>query len=1584
MIEKLTKSITKTDEQVMVREGMSFVEYQSNMVSLAKKIAMTTQEMVGKAGVNPGDLRRLANQLTRDYDVLASNSANAAATSNSQDIANRIRTTVQDLGKSCVELVQDAGKVQGDPHDTYARRDLQDHARSVSKKVAFVLAALQSGSRDTQACINAASAAPKHNHDNIDTAADNTMDVVQDLLQSLEEAASQAGVVNSMIEKLTKSITKTDEQVMVREGMSFVEYQSNMVSLAKKIAMMTQEMVGKAGVNPGDLRRLANQLTRDYDVLASNSANAAATSNSQDIANRIRTTVQDLGKSCVELVQDAGKVQGDPHDTYARRDLQDHARSVSEKVAFVLAALQSGSCDTQACINASSAAPKHNHDNIDTAADNTMDVVQDLLQSLEEAASQAGVVNSMIEKLTKSITKTDEQVMVREGMSFVEYQSNMVSLAKKIAMTTQEMIANCIRTTVQDLGKSCVELVQDAGKVQGDPHDTYARRDLQDHARSVSEKVAFVLAALQSGSRDTQACINAASAAPKHNHDNIDTAADNTMDVVQDLLQSLEEAASQAGVVNSMIEKLTKSITETDEQVMVREGMSFVEYQSNMVSLAKKIAMTTQEMVGKAGVNPGDLGRLANQLTRDYDVLASNSANAAATSNSQDIANRIRTTVQDLGKSCVELVQDAGKVQGDPHDTYARRDLQDHARSVSEKVAFVLAALQSGSRDTQACINAASAAPKHNHDNIDTAADNTMDVVQDLLQSLEEAASQAGVVNSMIEKLTKSITKTDEQVMVREGMSFVEHQSNMVSLAKKIVMTTQEMVGKAGVNPGDLRRLANQLTRDYDVLASNSANAAATSNSQDIANRIRTTVQDLGKSCVELVQDAGKVQGDPHDTYARRDLQDHARSVSEKVAFVLAALQSGSRDTQACINAASAAPKHNHDNIDTAADNTMDVVQDLLQSLEEAASQAGVVNSMIEKLTKSITKTDEQVMVREGMSFVEYQSNMVSLAKKIVMTTQEMVDKAGVNPGDLGRLANQLTRDYDVLASNSANAAATSNSQDIANRIRTTVQDLGKSCVELVQDAGKVQGDPHDTYARRDLQDHARSVSEKVAFVLAALQSGSRGTQACINAASAVSGIIADLDTTIMFATAGTLCTEGDDSFASHREDILKTAKALVEETKKLVQGAASDQETLAGAAQQAVKTITKLADVVKLGAASLGSNQPEAQVMTINAVKDVASALSDLISATKNASGKNVSDPAMMTLKEAAKKDRLPDRGFAGRVMVTNVTSLLKTVETVEDEAARGTRALESTIEAIGQEVKSYEAGTLPEKKATAEDLIRLTKPITTATAKAVAAGNSGRQEDVIICANMGRKAIFDLLATCRGTASTAETTEVRQKTIAAGKNCAVVYKDLLEQVSTVVQKPSQEAKQTLAARAHQVAVSVQEIVHCSELIKDDKHIPHEFKIVVDEVKNYSRLDAEKEISVAAGTPCDNYRGYCDVFHRCRGVDNDGPLERLKNLIFGEETRSSIKDWIIIHWWGVLLIAVGAVVVMGVFIKVCSVNTPSENPKHKKIRKQNDKKRGPVKNPGPYYITGKNNPREGKDRPRDYRNTRNVEMGNI
>ena len=69
---------------------------------------------------------------------------------------------------------------------------------------------------------------------------------------------------------------------------------------------------------------------------------------------------------------------------------------------------------------------------------------------------------------------------------------------------------------------------------------------------------------------------------------------------------------------------------------------------------------------------------------------------------------------------------------------------------------------------------------------------------------------------------------------------------------------------------------------------------------------------------------------------------------------------------------------------------------------------------------------------------------------------------------------------------------------------------------------------------------------------MAALQADAKETQACINAADSVKGIISDLDRVIMFASTGLLNKEEKgDTFGDHRENILRTAKSLVEDTKK-------------------------------------------------------------------------------------------------------------------------------------------------------------------------------------------------------------------------------------------------------------------------------------------------------------------------------------------------------------------------------------------------------------------------------------------------
>ncbi|XP_070071261.1 talin-2 isoform X2 [Drosophila takahashii] len=514
---------------------------------------------------------------------------------------------------------------------------------------------------------------------------------------------------------------------------------------------------------------------------------------------------------------------------------------------------------------------------------------------------------------------------------------------------------------------------------------------------------------------------------------------------------------------------------------------------------------------------------------------------------------------------------------------------------------------------------------------------------------------------------------------------------------------------------------------------------------------------------------------------------------------------------------------HAHPRLDDAIDGTREAIQELQQTVEKISAETGIVTGLMEQVNRSITRlTDKrQSLLNASYSdtFVDYQTRMVARAKEIASLANEMNAKSSVEPAALPQLAVDMTQHYQQLTQDSVGASTTTSSPDVAMRIRTTVIDLGRSVSSMIQSsAGGAR--PNDVGAQKDIARNAREVSEKVAQVLAALQAGSRGTQACINAAHTVSGIIGDLDTTIMFATAGTLHSDGDGSFADHREHILQTAKALVEDTKVLVTGAAGTQDQLANAAQNAVSTITQLAEAVKRGACSLGSTQPDSQVMVINAVKDVASALGDLINCTKLASGKPINDPSMQGLKESA------------RVMVLNVSSLLKTVKAVEDEHTRGTRAMEATVEAISQEIRAmHTPPPVGNTQVGPEDLIRVTMNVTAATAKAVAAGTSNLQADIVSAANLGRRAISDMLIVCRSVAwNCAETEELRSRTLEAGTAVGESYRDLL---SGILHNCSADDRMHLSRR---VAKCVTDLVAMARLLKGSDWIDPEDPTVIAE----------------------------------------------------------------------------------------------------------------------------------------------------
>lgn len=694
------------------------------------------------------------------------------------------------------------------------------------------------------------------------------------------------------------------------------------------------------------------------------------------------------------------------------------------------------------------------------------------------------------------------------------------------------------------------------------------------------------------------------------------------------------------------------------------------------------------------------------------------------------------------------------------------------------------------------------------------------DSIKRLVSSLRDKAPGQKECDDAIERLTIYIRELDQSSLAAINQNLSPRKNKDIKqFTEQLNISTQQISQKVGevqeASKSEAERLGHSITSlisYFDPMVSNAVGTA----SNMASSKQQVLILDQTKTVAECAQQL---------LYAAKESGGNPRAT------------------------------HVHGDIDESADAMTASLQEMQASVEKLAPNMGVVSSIVNCISEAIIQVDDY---RPGSrndaeeSLATFQSRMMTSTKEIAKTAQDIVIKSSSDPSQLGSLANNISSNYQNLATDTRGAINNTQSTDVANRIKSSVQDLGQVTIQLVKSTGSCQMAQNDSFVLRDVSENARNVGEKCSNVLSSLNALARGTHALENAANTVSGILGDLDTTIMFATAGTLNADTDEEvFADHREYILKTAKALVEDTKTLVAGAASSQEQLAVAAQNAVTTIVQLSDVVKNGATSLGSQNQEAQVMLINAVKDVTSALGDLMQATKSASGKNMQHPAMHTLKDAAK------------IMVTNVTSLLKTVKAVEDEHTRGTRALESTIEAIAQEIRGFDGPEAPRGNAGPEDLMRATRPITIATSKAVAAGKSCKQDDVIVAANMGRKAISDMLNTCKSAAYCAETDDLRQQSLQAGHDVGVQFRELLQLVMHILHKPTIEAKNNLPNISRKIAQCVTVLAQTAELLKGQDWVDPDDPMLIAEnellgaaqsiekaAKKLSTLKPRKEIS--------------------------------------------------------------------------------------------------------------------------------------
>ena len=384
------------------------------------------------------------------------------------------------------------------------------------------------------------------------------------------------------------------------------------------------------------------------------------------------------------------------------------------------------------------------------------------------------------------------------------------------------------------------------------------------------------------------------------------------------------------------------------------------------------------------------------------------------------------------------------------------------------------------------------------------------DSIKRLVSSIRDKAPGQRECDDAIEQLTSHIRELDQASLAainqnlapRRNKDIKQFSEQMVNAAVQI---SEKLVEIQEASKNEAERLGHSVTSlmsYFEPLVSNSIGIA----SNIASSKQQILVLDQTKTVAECAQQ-----------------------------LIYASKESGGNPRAA----------HVHGDIDESTEAMAAALGEMRLTLEKLGPSIGEVSSIVNCISEAIFQVDDyrpgsrndndnRDVADDGGGLVSFQTRMMTSTKEIARTAQEIVIKSSSNPSELGGLASHISTHYTNLATDSRGAIQSTDSREMAERIKLSVQHLGQVTIQLVKAAGSVQLSPNDTFVLRDVSDSARSVGEKCANVLSSLNAIARGTHALENAASTVAGILGDLDTTIMFATAGSLNAERDDElFAS-------------------------------------------------------------------------------------------------------------------------------------------------------------------------------------------------------------------------------------------------------------------------------------------------------------------------------------------------------------------------------------------------------------------------------------------------------------------
>ena len=214
----------------------------------------------------------------------------------------------------------------------------------------------------------------------------------------------------------------------------------------------------------------------------------------------------------------------------------------------------------------------------------------------------------------------------------------------------------------------------------------------------------------------------------------------------------------------------------------------------------------------------------------------------------------------------------------------------------------------------------------------------------------------------------------------------------------------------------------------------------------------------------------------------------------------------------------------------------------------------------------------------------EAQRSIVNLTKNIYRKTQGILNGINMKEIKVSKSVLELAGDYESLVKNLSSLSDTA-------EIKPWVHNLGKSLLLLSE---YIEDDSDDLEPFT-----LKTVGEPCTKILTSLNESAKKNQIFENVSREFRGISSDIETTIMFASAGTLIPEDDSEFKDSRENILKMSHSLVSNIKSILRGTTEEKKVLVAAVEESVRTTAGLAEEVKKGAAVLSETNQTGQVAT-------------------------------------------------------------------------------------------------------------------------------------------------------------------------------------------------------------------------------------------------------------------------------------------------------------------------------------------------------------------------------------------------